>query len=525
MRFPRSTPLLLALVPPLLSACSSFSAKDSAFGASWSGSSDYGGSGEGEGESEGADDYEPEIEDAYSVLPPATTNAYVFVANPDRNTVTRIAVNDLSVITAPVGVDPHVVATTRDFRRAVSFNRGTDDVSIIDALSLDVETVAVRPDFNQMVISSDGLWAACFHDADRREDGDLSDDTWSFNEVSLVNLDDLTHYPMVVGFNPRELRFTADSSRLVVVSDAYLAVVDLAEDVPTPVRIPIAEDSVNPPEAEELVLTPDGEHALIRQFGATSLVLANLLDTSIDLVDVGYNPTDLDVTPDGTRAVAVARGSNELWIYDLSDIFATPDVLPMPEGEVLGSIVMSPDNTKALLYSTASGISRYTSWDRETNTMEVHSSVKPIVDARVSPDGGVAVFTHDITNGDTDPDSPFYNQYAITLVQMSDFFANPIRLPSKPSEFSSTEDGDLGFVIMDGAADLVQLNYRTLIHDEISLKSEAVHMGVLPDTRIVYASQDHDLGRISFYDADSEELQTITGFELNSGIVVESSNR
>jgi DNA-binding beta-propeller fold protein YncE len=466
------------------------------------------------------DEYAPEEEDAYSVLPPATTDAFVFVANPDRNTVTRVSVADLSVITAEVGVDPHVVETTADYATAVSFNRGTDDISIIDSQTLAVQTVSVRPDFNQMVMSGDGKWVACFHDADRREAEDLSEATWSFNEVSLVNIETRQHLPMVVGFNPREIRFSADNKQMVVVSDAYLAVVDLTAETPEPVRIPIAADTIDPPVAEEVVLTPDGRFALVRQFGASDLVVAALDSGEVNFIDVGDNPTDIDVTPDGTRAVAVARGSGELWIYDLADLFATPEVIAMPEGEVLGSVVLSPDNSKGLLYSTASNASRYTSWDRTTGEMDVLASVKPVSGIRVSPDGGVALLAHDIENGDTDPESPFYNPYAVTLVELETFFANPIRLPGEPTEFGATADGDLGFVIMEGQPTLVQLNYRTLIHDQVDLKSGAVHMGVLPETRTVYASQEHDLGRISFYDADSATLQTITGFELNSGIEV-----
>ena len=42
------------------------------------------------GEADAWDDYEPEIEDDLLALKPATTPEYVFVANPDRNTVTRI---------------------------------------------------------------------------------------------------------------------------------------------------------------------------------------------------------------------------------------------------------------------------------------------------------------------------------------------------------------------------------------------------------------------------------------------------
>ena len=486
------------------------------------GTSGYGGTDAAPEHDDGSDDdYEPEQEDAYAVLPPATTDAFVFVANPDRNTVTRVSVGDLSVITTEVGVDPHVVKTTADYATAVSFNRGTDDVSIIDAVTLEVDTVDVRPDFNQMEMSPDGRWVACFHDADRREADDLSEDTWSFNEVSLVDVENRVHLPMVVGFNPREVRFSADSQRMVVVSDAYLAVVDLTADTPTPIRIPIAEDTLEPPVAEEVVLTPDGQHAIVRQFGATSLVVADLGTTAVDLIDVGDNPTDIDVTPDGRRAIAVARGSGELWSYDLDDLFAPPEVYALPEGEVLGSVVLSPDNSKALLYSTASGVSRYASWDRTTDEIDVHAAVKPVSGIRVSPDGGVALLAHALDNGDTDPDSVFYNEHAITLVELDDFFANPIRMPAEPTEFGATHDGDLGFVIMEGEQSLVQFDYRTLIHDEVSLKSGAVHMGVLPETRTVYVSQDHDLGRISFYDADTAALQTITGFELNSAIEVE----
>jgi len=507
---------------PLLTAvglgCSDMSMKSGDSG--WAGAE---GEGEGEADQGGGtadtgDTYEPEVEDAYTALLPATTNAHVFIANPDRGTVTRVTAADLSVITTEVGVDPYVVRATSDNAAAVVFNRGTDDVSIVDAETLEVDRVELRPDFNQLLLSPDGLWAAAFHDAQRRTSDDLSDDTWSFNEVSLVEVQNRRHIPMVVGFNPRDLKFTQDSRRMVVVSDAYLAVVDLSEENPEPIRIPIAEDTVEPPVAEEVILTPDGSYAIVRQFGAESLVVVDLKTHDVGWVDVGDNPTDLDVTPDGTQAVAVARESNELWLYNLTDIYATPEVVALPEGEVLGSIVMSPDDSKALLFSTATGKSRYASWNRSTGDMDVHATVKPISGISLSPDGATGVLVHDIDNGDTDSESVFYNEYALTLVDLSDYFANPIRLPAEPTEFAQTSDGDLGFVIMEAEASLLQLNYRTLIHDQVELKSTAVHMGVMPESRLVYASQEHDLGRISFYDPDARELQTITGFELNSGI-------
>ncbi|HCH65126.1 MAG TPA: hypothetical protein DFR83_20145 [Deltaproteobacteria bacterium] len=183
--------------------------------------------------------------------------------------------------------------------------------------------------------------------------------------------------------------------------------------------------------------------------------------------------------------------------------------------------MLSPDNRQGLLYSTASTATRFASWNRDSGEIDLHPSVKPVDGIRVSPDGGVALLAHDVDNGETDPDSPFFNQHAITLVDLSDFFANPIRLPAAPTSFSATADGDLGFVVMEGESALVQLDYRSLIHDEVRLRSGAVHMDVLPDTRSVYISQEHDLGRISFYNPDNKALNTITGFELNSGIEVD----
>ena len=95
------------------------------------------------------DDYEPETEDDLLALKPATTPEYVFVANPDRNTVTRIAVPGLAVITTEVGENPTSLAITPSQQTAVTFNMDSNDLSIIDAGTLEVQTVAVRAGRNR----------------------------------------------------------------------------------------------------------------------------------------------------------------------------------------------------------------------------------------------------------------------------------------------------------------------------------------------------------------------------------------
>ena len=64
-----------------------------------------------------------------------------FVANPDRNAVTRIEVATLNVMTAEVGVNPVLVETSSDYRVAVTFNQGSNSLSVIDSQSLSVQEV------------------------------------------------------------------------------------------------------------------------------------------------------------------------------------------------------------------------------------------------------------------------------------------------------------------------------------------------------------------------------------------------
>jgi DNA-binding beta-propeller fold protein YncE len=479
-------------------------------------SADYGAMDGGGG---GEDGYEPEVEDDLLALKPATTPEYVFVANPERNTVTRISVPGLAVITAEVGQNPTDVAITSDNSTAVTFNLDSDDLSIVDAETLEVQTVAVRAGRNRMVMSPDGQWVLCYFDQDADDVGSSGGGAQSFNDVSLVNIETLEHFPMVVGPNPHGVHFSANSSVAVVVSDSYLSRINLTVDDPAPEHIQITDDLVDPPIAEEVVVAPDGKTAIVRQFAATELVHVDLDLLERTSLEVGNNPTDLDITPDGTELVVIARGSSELWVYGMDDPFNEQTVLDLPEEAVFGSVLLSPDNERGLLYSTASGESVYASWERATDTVVLRDLVKPVKGVGISPTGDTAVVSHGYGNGtDVGSDSPYYNRPAISLIDLDTFFGTAIALPAEPTDFAHTPDGETGFFVMEDQPYLEVLNYDTLIHDEIELKSNPVHLGTLLDTHTAYISQEHDLGRISFFHPDEFDLQTITGFELNSNI-------
>ena len=467
----------------------------------------------------------PEVERDFLALPPAQTEKYVFVANPDRNTVTRVNVRTLEVLTTSVGRDPDIVLTTPDYRTAAVFNRGDDSVSVVDAGTLTVETVEVREDFNQMRMSPDGAWVALFHDiANERDDDPPAQGLQSFNEASFVNLSTRDHFPMAVGFNPRMVRYTPDSTTAVIVSDAYLAVVDLTQDVLLPQLIELTPDLLDPPEAEEVVLAPDGGFAFVRQFGTDEVLVVDLLARTVEPVPVGPNPTDLDLSPSGDQAVVVSRDARQLWVLDTADPYLPPKVVDLPPELYLGSLLFDPTGQQAVIYTTSTPTDRFVTWDVATDEVRTRALIKPVTGMAITPTGESMLAFHTQEDAPEADPSPFSDSWALSIFSLDDFRSNPLKLPAEPTGYANSRDGRRGYFIMEDQPYLEVLDYVTLLPDEIELKSNPVYVGVLPplegdtDEPPAWVSQDHDLGRISFYEPSSDTLETITGFELNSAI-------
>jgi DNA-binding beta-propeller fold protein YncE len=462
------------------------------------------------------DDAPPEEEDDYLRLEPSATNAYVFVANPSRDTVTRIAVPSLDVRTTGVGQTPTAVSTTADYTRAVTLNEGDDTVSVIVADTLEVTSIAIRENFNAMSLSSDGRWVMAWYDPDRESSGS-SGGVQSFNEVSFVDVTTGAHTPMAVGFNPRGVEWSQDGTLALVVSDASLAVIDLTAATLAPTLIDIAEDPTDAPPAEEVVLSDDGGYAFVRQFGADDLIVVDLATRAVERVPVGTNPTDLDLSPDGARLAVMTRGSNELWVLDPLNPFDSADVVSLPNA--YGSLIFTGSGDRAVIYTNANALDRFAVWDVGSDEITEQSLIKPVRTMGVSPTGESLLVFHTKTDASgADTSSPFYNEWALTLIDLDDLRQNPMLLPAEPTGYAVSDDGRYGFFVMEGASLLETLDFSTLLYDEVRLPSTPVHLGVLPETTTAWASQEHELGRISFYEAASGNLDTITGFELNEDI-------
>lgn len=469
----------------------------------------------------------PEVEDDPLALAPAQSDVHIFIANPDRNTVTRVNALTREVTTTAVGAHPTRVAVTGDYQHAVVFNRDDATVSILDASTLAATTVPVRNNLNELTLSPDGAWAALWHDehAERTDDPPLTGAT-SFNEVSLVHLATGQHLPLVVGFEPKDLRFTPDSRLAIVVSDATLALIELGDGTAEPTYVPIADDPLSPPIAEEVAVAPDGSYAFIRRFGTDALTILDLSTHEMVDVPVGLNPTDLDLMPDGTEVVVVSRSARELSIFQVDDPFAPPRVLSIPGDDLLGSLQLDATAERGILYTTASLSHSFVTWDVDTDELALRPLVKPARSVTVSATGESLTVIHtQEDNADGSTPEAFQGAWAISLMHLDDLRTNTLRLIAEPTGFAQANNGRFSYLIMEGQPYFEVIDHRTLIFEEIPLASPPEWIGVLPDLDAsdgdeppAWVSQSHALGRLSFFDPDTYDVETLTGFELNAAI-------
>jgi DNA-binding beta-propeller fold protein YncE len=469
----------------------------------------------------------PETEVDSLRLRPAQTDVHVFIASPERDSLTRVNVHTQEVRTTEVGRDPQAVQTTPDHRTAVVYNRGEDSVSLVDTESLEQRIVPVRDNLNRLGISPDGRWAVLWFDPLAVADDDPAGEAAvSFNQASFVEIATGRHVGLAVGSEARDVVFQPDGSRVVFVTDAALAMVDLTVD-DLAIELIAVSDAVEPPEAEDFALAPDGSFGFLRQRFGTELLVIDLDGRAVDRIPVGDDPTDLDISPDGTRAVVVARGDRQLWSFEVADPYAPPERIDLFPDLALGALQFDPTGRRALIYSTVEGApARYGTWDIASGDVELHSLVKPAEIVSISPDGETVLVFHQLADlPDADPASPFRGEHAVSVIHLDDQRANPIMLPAAVTGYEHESTGLRGYFVMDGPQFLEVLDYRSLLYTEVPIPSPPVYVGVLPDldpgdgdAPPAWVSQEHELGRLSFWDPDDEGLETLTGFELNGGI-------
>lgn len=504
------------------------------YGSDAGGFEDRGGESASDGSGAGTDGPDPAPErpevEGPERTPPAASERFVYIVNPSQNSVARVDSQTLAVTPIPVGREPRVVRAGASGDEAVVLNVASDSVSVIrSSPTADVvEEVDIVPGCNALRLSPTGAHAIAWYDNDAAEAGDR---IGSLQEVALVEVGAANAWAVSVGFNIREIAFSADGARAFVVTDSGVNVLELAE-IDTDISIPtidVADGDAFAATDRELRVTDDGRYAVVRSFDRDALRVVELDGGAAVTVQLPAVPTDVDILADGQTALVALREIGALATVSLAAAIsggdAAVDVLESVDVPT-GLVTLTSDESSALTYTTVGGDRRLGLLDLQTGGVSTLALRKDLRGVLVAPGDRTALALHDAVAGEPDPGADLQQivdrSDALSVIDLRTRYAKLVLLPDEPEDIVFTEDGrDLFVSLADEGRALAEVQWvdlETFAARTIDLDGIPEAMGVVPATGRIYVAERSSAGRLTFIDPDSGAVQHVTAFQLNAWI-------
>jgi hypothetical protein len=499
----------------------------------------------------------PEVEREASFRAPVVTGPYVWAANPDSGRVAVIDATTFEIHSGQAGNRPTYVAGL-DFptgaRRALVINVGADDASLLELSGdgLQALHVPLHQGADSWSISPDRRFAIAWTDRAKAEQLDPTD---GFQDITVLELSEQgapSATRLTVGYRPSAFAFDAQSRRAFGITEDGISIVELS---PGAVRL---SQLVPLPSARgaqpDVSITADGTRALARIEGSSILYDIDLGSGQTRPIDLGGNITDLDLSADGTRAVAVIRSRPiEGTAPDAGaplpgdagpDAGALPDVpapvtvseavffavpaglddaaerrsLTIPNGGV-GSVSLSPDGTRAVLFSNALGSGQVTLVGPDLSYRSV-DLIAPVRAVFVSADGAHAIALQDAPPGSVKKGA--FSVLSLDAVRAPKLVAADARAEFVALDPSSSERAIV--TVSDPDAQIFGAYFvrmPSLQVDFSVLSSRPLSSGTVPAAQKGFVAQEQPEGRITFIDLADGQSREITGFELSAKVVNE----
>lgn len=498
----------------------------------------------------------PEVEEQRAFETPQAGSRFVYVANPRRDNVAVIDSRTLAIQSVEAGDGPTYLVTVpeRDgtpVDEALVVNANANTATVLRTSAAGVTTTAQMPvvaGANAIAVAPNGHYAVVYLDTSRPNQGVPAG---SFQEVAVLRLDPGMERGLLlsVGFRPVSVVFSADGQTGFVITEDGVSILRFAS-LTGPALVPTVsfyDDRIITPgdagmsdagvsisrdaRAQDVSVTRDGRYAIARFAGTTAMRVIDLMQRTGQTVDLGTEITDMDVSPDGTFALAALRGESRVLRIPIPAGFSDASVrrsIDLP-GEVVGSVTMSPDGARALVYSTAAMTERATLLDLAgTDAPAVLRLRKTVRAVAFAPGGGSALIVHgrsegSVTEPGIDLETQIDRSFGYSVLNVAERFTRLQLTSADVGPFALVPGGSHAFVLLRDDARHVALAQRitlaSLTIQDIALGSPPVSVGAVPATERAFIGQDHPEGRITFVDWNTGTQQSITGFELNSRIV------
>ncbi|MBM4342543.1 MAG: hypothetical protein FJ100_04105 [Deltaproteobacteria bacterium] len=460
---------------------------------------------------------------------PESSPNFVYIPASDSDRLVRISGATLSVQLVEVSAQPTVVRVLPNQDVAVVLHRGSDDVAVVRSTEAgdEVATLPILPHCNALQVDPAGQHALAWYGYGQAKPGDP---VGSMQAVSIVRLAAGKDESLTVstGFRPRQVTFTKDGGKALVVTDDGISIVALATakngDIVTPV--PVTTKLLVKVE-REVQTTDDGTWAVVRDADSQQLGMVHLPSKKIATIALPATPTDLDLVPNGGGALLVLRQAKLVARVALpaaaTEVF---DVQLAPMGDLFAGLARVTDDGKyALLYTSVDGVEQVATLELGSGKVQA-VAIKKTVDSVILPPGThKAVLLHKPAAGKgvTDPTEKFVDDAdGYTLLDLDTGYSKLVLTPVKPSGVALSQAPDKAWFLLPdpkGVAHTVQAAaLASFLTAEHALGSKPEHARFLPKAGVMAVTQLHPSGRVTFLDAKTGVAKTVTGYELNSKV-------
>lgn len=470
----------------------------------------------------------PETENEAQYLAPVATGKFLWTANPLSGRVALIDATTLAVTLTTAGDGPTEVVGLPELDGhfgALVLNTRSDDATLFrlgdDGIPVKSAPLHTHADANSWVVSPSGAFAIAWTDARKLEKPDRLQ---TFQDITLFVLTpgDEHVVPLSVGVRPSRFGFDTRESHLYAVSEEGISVVELGDEPSVTGLLEVSENPLDDPTTRDVNFSPDGSYAVVRNDGHTSIGVISLPGGALEKVDLGGVVTDIDLTPDGDRALAVLGPKSEVVLIPLPVAGADPATFPRIQlgTEAIGSIALNADASQAAVYSTVLATTRVTLLGigpGPTFTKKrTQDLISPVTALFAAPDPRFAITFQG-------PASNSKKAGAFSLLSLeAQRVPKIVATDAAPAQIAFSPESDAALVTVSSeklatfGAYLIALGNQQV--DFVSLESPPLAAGVVPAAGRAYIAQSHPEGRITFVSLATGELQSLTGFELAARI-------
>ena len=427
-----------------------------------------------------------------------------------------------------------MVATLADQDVALVINSGTHDLSIVRSTEAKdtVKTLDILPYANTIAVAPDGRFAVVYYSAEAAEPNDPVGD---FQTVAVVNVQEEKEEVLQIstGFHITGVYFHESLAIAYLVTDDGVSVLDLegVEDGDITPIVNVAENPLEDPSMREVLITSSGDYAVVRNLALPKLTVVDLESGEMTTMEVAGLPTDVDLIPGSNRFLAVLRQQGLAYVVDLDALLAGEEEAVGEidvGGSLAGAALVTPDGSRAVLYTTVGGIKAIALLDlnEEGYPWKSFSVQKSVLAVAVSDAGGTAVIFHEAESYGADAsglEKTIAASQGFTLFDLKSGYRKLIQTDNHWTSHlfvvGANGKDERAYVLTPDPAQIEhsvqQVDLESYIVDPLTIASTPTSMVYVPTSRKVAVAQDHLNGRLTFIDVDNGEQYSVTGYELN----------